>query len=95
MDFEFDPAKSSANAVKHGIDFEAAQAIWQDDRHVELETGARGNEERNLVVGEIDGKCWTAVVTLREWRIRIISVRRSRDDEREDYYRRGIRPDVR
>lgn len=95
MTFEFDPAKSTANAAKHGIDFEAVQAIWQDDRRVELETGARGNEERNLVVGEIDGRCWTAVITLRNGRVRIISVRRSREDEREGYYRRGIRPDVR
>lgn len=28
--FEFDPAKSAANANKHGIDFVAAQALWSD-----------------------------------------------------------------
>ena len=31
MEFEFDEAKSQANAVKHGIDFVAAQALWLDD----------------------------------------------------------------
>jgi len=29
--FEFDPEKSAANLAKHGIDFEAAQALWLDD----------------------------------------------------------------
>ena len=30
MDFEYDPAKSQSNKTKHGIDFQAAQAIWDD-----------------------------------------------------------------
>ena len=28
MEFEYDPAKSRANAQKHGIDFEQAKALW-------------------------------------------------------------------
>ena len=31
MAFEFDPDKSAANLAKHGIDFEAAQALWLDE----------------------------------------------------------------
>jgi len=34
--FEFDPAKSSANATKHGIDFEQAQALWDDENYLEI-----------------------------------------------------------
>ena len=30
MDFEFDPEKSAANRTKHGIDFNDAQALWDD-----------------------------------------------------------------
>ena len=30
MEFEYDPAKSEANARKHGIDFSVAQQLWQD-----------------------------------------------------------------
>jgi uncharacterized protein len=30
MHFEYDPAKSEANAEKHGIDFEEAQTLWDD-----------------------------------------------------------------
>jgi hypothetical protein len=39
------------------------------------------DEPRFLVVGTIDGKHWSAVVTYRGDRIRIISVRRSREVE--------------
>jgi uncharacterized DUF497 family protein len=34
-----------------------------------------------LVLGMIDGKHWSAVITYRQERIRLISVRRSRDEE--------------
>jgi len=35
MEFEYDPAKSAANQLKHGIDFEAAEALWLDVDRVE------------------------------------------------------------
>lgn len=36
MEFEFDEAKSQANKVKHGIDFVAAQALWDDPDRIEV-----------------------------------------------------------
>ncbi len=80
MDFEFDQAKSAANLKKHGIDFISAQALWSDaDR---LEIPARSlDEPRTQVIGRIDDCVWSAFVTLRDNRIRIISVRRARDEE--------------
>ena len=80
MDFEFDPRKSQSNKQKHGIDFHAAQALWNDlDR---LEIPARTEEEaRSAVIGQIEGKHWTAVITYRGDNTRIISVRRSRKEE--------------
>jgi uncharacterized DUF497 family protein len=39
------------------------------------------DEPRYLVIGQIGGKHWSAVITYREQNIRIISVRRSRDEE--------------
>ncbi len=78
--FEFDPAKSTANQHKHGIDFVEAQAIWKDIDFIEVE--ARSDDEpRSLVVGLIEGKHWSAIVTYRGEAVRIISVRRSRDSE--------------
>ena len=82
---EFDPAKSAANAEKHGIDFEQAQALWEDPQALELETVYHGDEERQILIGCLEGRHWTAVCTRRDGRIRIISVRRSRPREREAY----------
>ena len=84
MEFEFDLKKSLSNKGKHGIDFEEAKALWNDP-HL-LEIGATSTDEpRFLMIGMIDGKHWSAVVTYRGDRIRIISVRRSRKEEVELY----------
>lgn len=80
MEFEFDPAKSASNKAKHGIDFVEAQALWQDDGLVDVPVVSAG-EPRFLVIGRLEGKCWTAVCTLRGEAVRIISVRRSRTTE--------------
>lgn len=78
--FEFDAVKSEANRVKHGIDFVVAQRLWLDDRLVEA--AARPLPElRRLAIASIDGVLWTAVITDRTLRIRIISVRRARPKE--------------
>ncbi|MFD3266338.1 BrnT family toxin [Phenylobacterium ferrooxidans] len=82
--FEFDPDKSASNLAKHGIDFAAAQALWDDDLRLVVDTRFVA-EPRRLVIGRIGERLWTAVVTEREDAIRIISVRRSRDDEVSAY----------
>jgi uncharacterized DUF497 family protein len=82
MRFEYDPAKSAANKEKHGIDFDAAQALWLDDKMAELPSTAEVvNEVRYMVIGRITGRHWTAIVTQRGDAIRIISVRRARKEE--------------
>jgi uncharacterized DUF497 family protein len=94
MSFEFDPAKSTANKAKHGIDFVEAQALWNDpDR---LEVPARSDvESRSIVIGRIHTTTWAACVTYRhEETIRIISVRRARARERQEYDR-GSSPNQR
>lgn len=78
--FEFDERKSRANAVKHGIDFVAAQARWNDPDLIEI-PARTVDEPRLLVIGRIDGRHWSAVVTRRDVKIRLISVRRSRPEE--------------
>lgn len=82
--FEYDPEKSAINLVKHGIDFEAAQILWDDDRRVEIDV-ASGVEPRTAVTGMIDGKHWTAVITMRDEIVRIISVRRAWEKEIRRY----------
>ena len=84
MEFEFDPRKSRSNKKKHGIDFEEAQALW-DDLDLIVVPARTSDEARHLVVGRIGEAHWSGVITFREDRIRIISVRRSRDEEIEIY----------
>ncbi|MES1929325.1 hypothetical protein SADO_08712 [Salinisphaera dokdonensis CL-ES53] len=78
--FEFDEAKSESNRAKHGINFVEAQALWNDPTLLEIPARAM-NEPRFLLIGLIEGKHWSAVVTYRDENIRIISVRRSREEE--------------
>ena len=80
MRFEYDPRKSEANKKKHGIDFVAAQSLW-DDPHL-IEIPARTTDEsRVLVIGKLGDSHWSGVITYRGDNIRIISVRRARREE--------------
>jgi len=80
MGFEYDPEKSAENKRKHGLDFEEAQARWDDPALVEVPTRVT-DEARWVVIGKREEKHWSAVVTRRGENIRLISVRRSRDEE--------------
>ncbi len=84
MEFSFDPRKSETNRKKHGIDFVAAQALWGDPQRVVIPAKTE-DEERWLVIGKIGQRHWSAVMTYRRETIRIISVRSSRDEEKEIY----------
>lgn len=80
MDFEFDLNKSNSNKKKHGIDFYEAQAIWDDPEHLQIPVRSM-DEIRYLVIGIIGNKHWSAVITNRNRKVRLISVRRSRTEE--------------
>jgi len=75
-EFGFDPAESDANFAKHGIDFVTAQALWADERLLEI--AARSTDGlRFVVIAATGGNVWSAVCTLRGDRVRIISARRA------------------
>jgi uncharacterized DUF497 family protein len=78
--FEFDAAKSESNRTKHGIDFVLAQGLWNDPMLLEI-PAKTDDEPRFLVVGQMSGKHWSAVITYRGENIRLISVRRARAEE--------------
>jgi len=79
--FEYDPNKSKQNLAKHGIDFESAQSLWSDSDLLEIPSKKATGEIRFLVIGTIRHKHWSAIITYRGIKIRIISVRRSRIEE--------------
>lgn len=84
MPFEFDSEKSAANKAKHGIDFIEAQEIWTDTNRLEIPARSL-DEPRYQVIGRIGEKTWSAFITYRNEKIRIISVRRARADEEARY----------
>jgi uncharacterized protein len=84
MRFEYDPEKSDANRKKHGIDFSVAQALWNDPDRIEI-PALTADEPRFLVIGMIEGKHWSGIITYRGENVRIISVRRSRNEEVDIY----------
>ena len=78
--FEFDDLKSKSNFKKHGIDFIAAQALWDDSNLLAIPAKTL-DEPRFLTIGKINQKHWSAIITYRNGKIRLISVRRSRAEE--------------
>ena len=80
LTFEFDESKSQSNLSKHGISFVDAQLLWNDPRLLEIPAKTE-DEPRYLVIGLVNGKHWSAVLTYRGVNIRLISVRRSRSEE--------------
>ena len=78
--FEFDQNKSQANLEKHGINFIDAQLLWNDPDLLEIPAKTI-DEHRSLIISKITNKYWSSVITYRDVNIRIISVRRSRQEE--------------
>ena len=80
MEFDYNPAKSMTNLVKHGINFKDAQQVWEDSG-LQVIKARTGGEPRWIAIGRINEKHWSGVFTPRGEVIRIISVRRSRPKE--------------
>ena len=82
--FEFDKNKSTSNKVKHGIDFTTAMKLWDDPNRLEIPAQSV-NESRYLLIAVLEEEYWSAIFTKRMNKIRIISVRKSRGNEKEIY----------
>jgi len=87
--FEWDETKNQTNFEKHNLHLSEAQSMWEG--HVlELESNQFG-EQRKLAIGKIGGKFWTVIFTMRGEFIRIISARRSRENEKKLYHEKDNR----
>jgi len=85
MDFEFDAVKSKANREKHGTDFIEAQDLWKDEDRLEIPARTE-DEPRYVLIAIHTQRLWSACFTYRSGRIRLISVRQSRKEEKGLYY---------
>ena len=87
MEFEWDEQKREANLAKHAIDFIRAATIWQRSVIDPADLRDEGAERRYLALGTIgeDELVIAVVYTLRGEVRRLISARRGRRNERENY----------
>jgi len=88
MEFEYDPSKSQANKEKHGIDFDEAKELWLDEDRVQFPARS-DTEQRHAILARREDRIWAAFFALRGDAIRIISVRRARENEERTYYDSG------
>lgn len=85
MEIEFDENKSKTNKQKHGIDFEEAKKLFEDDNALIVPAKLVENEKRFALISKFLGKCYVAIFTFRNDKIRLISVRRCRKNEEVNY----------
>ena len=85
MEFEWDNEKNDKNIEKHGLDF-ADVALVFDYPVLEYEDSRKDyGEKRFFGIGILRGIEISIVYTRRRKKIRIISARRARKDERQRY----------
>jgi uncharacterized DUF497 family protein len=89
MKFEWNSEKSVSNEEKHGIDFLAAQELWEDENRIEI-YAPYPVEDRRILLARYHEKIWAAVYTLRGEAIRIMSVRRARKKEVNLYEKENV-----
>ena len=84
MEFEWDEAKRLRTIARRGIDFLDAAALF-DGRDLLTVPAPRADEERWLSVGALEGRLVAVVWTRRGDRLRIVTARRARDEEKRRY----------
>jgi len=93
MRFDWDPKKNEVNLNKHGVDFEEAETVFEDERAVTIyDQGHSYDEDRFIIIG-ISRKLRELTVChcLRDGDnvTRIISARRATKNESK-LYERGL-----
>ena len=87
--FEWDDNKNKANVKKHGISFEEAVTVFEDDEALIIVDDAHSREEERFVLIGFSYKANLLVVCHcyreKDSVIRIISARKANRQEREDY----------
>ncbi|MCZ8148449.1 MAG: BrnT family toxin [Roseomonas sp.] len=85
MEIEWDERKRLANIAKHGLDFEDADLVFEQP-HLVGEARAVGDETRHCAIGYVGEGLVAVIYTMRGEAIRIISMRKARDNERRRFH---------
>ncbi len=84
--FEWDEVKNDQNIEKHGIDFNDAVEIFKTPLLVKEDNRVDYGEKRWIAMGLLKDFQVVAVYTLRNEKIRLISVRLANKKEKQAYY---------
>lgn len=84
MQYEWDERKRLSNLKKHGLDFVDIITVFEAP-HVVTPSAYVGVGKRYLAIGLFEGRYVTIVYTTRGDFIRVISFRRARHEERQEY----------
>ena len=86
LQFEWDEEKNRINREKHGISFETALYVFQDEYYIEMYDFEHSIEEdRYIAIGMVEDLLFV-VFTERREAIRLISARLATERERGLYY---------
>jgi uncharacterized DUF497 family protein len=85
MEIEFDPAKDEANIRKHGMSLSLATELEIDTAHVMDDHRQDYGEDRFIAVGPINGRLCVLAFTLRDSKVRAISLRKANPRERRRF----------
>lgn len=85
--FEWDEAKRLSNIEKHGIDFVDVTATFFDDQSLVYQSPVLSVEPRSVLIGEAHGRVIAVIFTVRDGVVRLISARRARRIECEQWAR--------
>lgn len=87
----WDPEKSAANKRKHGISFEESRdGIFEGPNVLAIGVAYDKGEPRHAVIGRWNEKYYVGIFTITTDGIRIISVRRARNEEERQARTHGI-----
>jgi uncharacterized protein len=86
MEYEWDDAKNATNLHKHGVDFKIVEDFDWTTAFVIADERFDYGEERRLAIGMIGSRIHVLVFTIRKDRIRVISLRRAKVNERKLYH---------
>lgn len=82
--FEWDEAKRHTNLAKHGLDFLDADLVLEGP-YLLTEARTMEGETRHLAIGRLAGRHVAMIFTERDGAIRVISLRKARQREREQH----------
>jgi len=86
LQFCWDDSKAASNLEKHGVSFELATYVFDDQMRFERADAFAEGEYRSIVIGTVNGKLLSVVYAAPEDNLyRIISARFATPSERDDY----------